>query len=303
MTITNYKDKLIKVQSSYLDSFLANLSGYDSVEVMAKQGCSGVTKSSSVTVSAIQTNKWVANLDEAVKLENIVYQLYVINLFSRKEYNILGTTINLGYVNSNCTGENCTLQTYSSYFAPIFKTLIDAWFVANSIASSVTVSFVQNEVHISNLPAGFGLGYIKYSDEPTTNYKEQVFGYGGVASPLAISDNSLYISPALFGDTTLEDEVYQVTVKLKRVSDNGFITETSCAFIDVTTRCKVGSQLATLSEGEFSETTDNLLLLHYALTVGSNCGCNCPDLCKVYGELLSLIDAVSNTNITTDCGC
>lgn len=60
--------------------------------------------------------------------------------------------------------------------------------------------------------------------------------------------------------------------------------------------------------GSLSNDAESAILLHYGLTQGSNCGCNCDDLCTVYNQLLTILSVLdgtlqSGTNTDADCGC
>ena len=122
---------------------------------------------------------------------------------------------------------------------------------------------------------------------------------------LELNTVGLKVFPAFFGLTSFIDGVYRISVK--RFEENvGTIFIENCLFIDVTIKCKVAALLKEIIEenkvktGEKKSTIAHLL--HYALVNGSNCGCNCAEMCDVYKELVALLDTI-NPEIFTDCGC
>lgn len=120
-----------------------------------------------------------------------------------------------------------------------------------------------------------------------------------------IQNNVLYILPQYFSSNiAFVDGVYKITIKFN--TSNGYVKIYNCYFVDVTLSCKVGSLLQNIiTENEVAGTepiSSMAHLLHYSLVNGSNCGCNCDEMCQVYTYLLDLLTDV-NTNLINDCGC
>lgn len=123
-----------------------------------------------------------------------------------------------------------------------------------------------------------------------------------------ITSDSIITTPAFFGligtgqFDKLMDGVYKFSVKLFK-TENTFVFEESCAFIDITYKCKVAAYLDQLLDTttEDGVCAQNVTLLHYALVNGSNCGCNCVDMCNVFKELAKIIKT-PNTQ-PQGCGC
>lgn len=119
-----------------------------------------------------------------------------------------------------------------------------------------------------------------------------------------ISMGVLYVKPAFFGLPTYTDGVY--SFKLRFEKSTGFTFISSCIFVDVTYKCKVAALLQNILEENECETREKTStiahLLHYALFNGSQCGCNCPELCEIFKALTDILNNV-DPKITNDCGC
>lgn len=112
-----------------------------------------------------------------------------------------------------------------------------------------------------------------------------------------IESGILYIKPILFGFTSFIDSIYTLDIKFNKTS--GFIEIKNCSFIDITFQCKVATYLKTILTSDESTIVH---LLHYSLVNGSNCGCNCDDLCTVFNALSNLLTGI-DPQIINDCGC
>lgn len=119
---------------------------------------------------------------------------------------------------------------------------------------------------------------------------------------IVVEDEALYIKPAYFGLSSITDNIYYALIKLR--TTGGYVQISNCAFLDVTYKCKVGSLLGELlnenSVGYTDKPSTITHLLHYALVNGSNCGCNCDELCKVFTELTNILTIDFNNK---DCNC
>lgn len=119
-----------------------------------------------------------------------------------------------------------------------------------------------------------------------------------------ITNNVLYIKPALFGLSSFTDGIYKMDIKF--IKTNGYTLAENCIFVDVTYKCKVAAYLQNLIEENASldkseQIGNSIHLLHYGLINGSNCGCNCIDLCNLFYILKDLL--LTTNPINTDCGC
>lgn len=120
-----------------------------------------------------------------------------------------------------------------------------------------------------------------------------------------IIGNTLYIRPIFFNSTVFFDNVYKFNIKMV-LTDSGYTIIENCLFVDITYGCKVAGYLKNIIEEnadkyDTEKVGTTIHLMHYALVNGSNCGCNCLQMCEVFGELKNLLDNSKPEN--TDCGC
>lgn len=126
-------------------------------------------------------------------------------------------------------------------------------------------------------------------------------------SQFYIAEGALYVKPIFFGLSEFVDGIYKLDIKFVAANSGGYTLISNCAFIDILYKCKVASLLQNIiSENKAPENTEKVStivhLLHYALFNGSNCGCNCEELCSVFDGLTELLNNV-NPLIQNDCGC
>ena len=119
-------------------------------------------------------------------------------------------------------------------------------------------------------------------------------------------DNKIKIFPGFFGLTEFIDGIYKFSIKRYQPGE-GTVIESNCLFIDMTLKCKVATLLGYIIEENKTRDSEEKIatiahLLHYSLVNGSNCGCNCEEMCEVFRELNALLVNVDPT-ITNDCGC
>lgn len=305
MTISNYNNRYVKIQSDHIQEVIENLSDYDSIELEGNINCCTSNCDELVSNYSLElegVSSWIIDLDTAVKLNNSINSLLLQNIIGLNKVNPITIPIDLGYVEDNCVSTPCTLETFNIYFVPLFKDQIDDFFASIGISSDVTIVFDGNVLIIEDMPEDWMPYSIKYGvAEP---YTEIFFGFNDVDSKIFLGSDGLYVSPEFFTVASLISGVYKFTVKMID-ENNGYIQESNCAFIDIDTKCKVAAHLVSLkSESLKSDESPTTVahILHYALTVGSNCGCNCEDLCKIYTELYNLIKNTDPT-ITSNCGC
>lgn len=112
----------------------------------------------------------------------------------------------------------------------------------------------------------------------------------------------LKIYPLFFGLTEFTEGIYKFS--LKRFKEGGqTVMESNCLFLDIDMKCKVASFLdCLLKEQSQTEKPGTIIhLLHYGLVNGSNCGCDCDEMCRIYSELVKLTQHINLQS--TDCGC
>lgn len=304
MIITNFNDRYLKVASEYIPQLMGE-GGITSIVVTGNKNCcteNGAEKTYTDTIDGEEGAVWKIDLSTPVGLSAILRELNVQNFNTLSVFNVLSSSIDLSYVSTSCVTEPCTLETFDIHFNPLFKDAIDAWFTAQGITSNVSVSFAGNTVIVEDLPENFIIYNAAYgTDEPYT----EVFSTYGNSSTVFIVADGILISPSFFEETLLTDGVYKITLKFLK-DDNSYVLETNCAFVDIETKCQVAAVLQNILKESLVKGTEKVStvihLLHYGLINGSNCGCNCVELCQVYRELVSLLETV-DPNITNDCGC
>jgi hypothetical protein len=135
---------------------------------------------------------------------------------------------------------------------------------------------------------------------PELYSQESLFSAPDTTYFVVLAD-SIQVKPGFFASTPLKDGVYHFDVKAFK-NDNTYTYEENCSFIDITYKCKVAATIKTLlDKSEDGLVASNVHVLHYALTNGSNCGCNCTEMCNIFRELTKLIIPVKLQN--QSCGC
>jgi hypothetical protein len=120
-----------------------------------------------------------------------------------------------------------------------------------------------------------------------------------------LEGDDMFINPLFFGLTDYTDGVYKITLRFNK--ESSWVIISNCIFVDVTYKCLVASLLKNII-GEnkavgYSEKTSTIIhLIHYALFNGSNCGCNCSELCVLFNELTNLLTNIDAQTLN-DCGC
>lgn len=303
MTISNVNTKYLKVDSATIADIINN--SYSTIDIIANLNCckeDGVDKTYTDSLDISGGVYWKIDLSLPVAGGDNLLAINFFNSYNKVEYNSLATPINLVTVLTDClAGSGCTLENSTTDYALQVKTAIDAWFLTLGITSAVVVSFTENVMKLEAIPSGFSPVSASYGEEDAPTIIVSAFLEEGTNSFL--SGDSLYLKPELFEMEYIEDGVYSVTVKITH--DDGHITESNCAFIDITIACQVADKLSDLIVESTKKTIEPVAtiihMLHYGITNGSNCGCNCADLCKAYKELICLIDTTQTT--TSDCGC
>lgn len=303
MIISNINTKYIKLDSTSILDIINNPNDYTAIDITVSLNCckeDGIDKVYTDTLDLTLPLGWSVDLTTPVEELQSLININIFNSISQLTNNALLTSIDLAPVIEDCLTEDCTIENSATDYSLTFKTVIDAWFASIGITSNVSVTFTGNIAFISNLPTNFFIMDAAYGTIESPVILEVIYISEGSSSFLA--GNSLFLRADLFDESDLKDGVYKVDLKLSK--EDSHITESNCAFIDITVACQVANKLKDLLDSSSKKNKEPVAtmihLLHYAITNGSNCGCNCDDLCKGYKELACLLD---NTKITTDCGC
>lgn len=120
-----------------------------------------------------------------------------------------------------------------------------------------------------------------------------------------VQAGAVYVSPKFFGLPALVDAVYYLSLKFIKTG-GGYTMIQNCAFIDLIYKCKLATMLDQIIEenkapNQIEKISTTAHLMHYALINGSNCGCNCTEMCSVFEELTILLKGIDPN--FTDCGC
>jgi len=294
MLITKQGLNYIKLDSNYIQDVILNTSNYSSILLEGNSNCcqsNGVNANIVQEITLTNTN-WLFDLTAPVNLGNTLISLSLKNVITSNIFPV-NLNYNLAPIVNNCSSNSCTLQDDTN-FTLVLTGIISIWFLNNTAISVMPIVTVNNNtLMISRLPINFIPILVT-----TDTQKEYKSKYNNLSSKMFLNGTSLYIDPLYFNytDNLIKDGIYKFNLKITRANNAGFITESNCAFIDNYTKCLVANKLNILKEIEPIDST--IHILHYALTNGSNCGCNCDELCEIYKELHSLLN-----NITNDCGC
>lgn len=120
-----------------------------------------------------------------------------------------------------------------------------------------------------------------------------------------IEGKVIVVTPQLFnGATKFVDGIYRFDVKFS--TTEGYTYISNCSFVDITIACKVAATMQNIIKENQLKTTERIStiihMLHYSLVNGSDCGCNCDEMCEVYTGLLNLLSDI-DPQILNDCGC
>jgi len=174
-------------------------------------------------------------------------------------------------------------------------TIVDAWFTTN-FGAPVTQNYIYDittntcQYTITDLPVN--ITPIKL----VTDVGDTYFGYFPIEG-MFFNSNMMYIAPSFFSSEQFTDGVYSFSITLIS-KDQVITTESNCFFFDCKTGCEVSTKIKELEEASNPKNATNIFLLHYTLTEGSNCGCNCDELCEIFRKLCNNLNSTSCL-----CGC
>lgn len=285
LTLTQVGCSSILANSDVIQEFLQNLCLFEKVDIEVNMNCCGTTHTESINIPQIPgctVNEWHVNVPKGqttVTLENMKFR----NLLTGSVFMVPGNSTPI------VTGPD--LVTF-------VNTVVDTFFHNNfgsplgTVFALVGVGSVNYDLTIYGLPTNFaavstalvvdGIDY------------EAPFTYWVSAKNTLFTAGGILLQPDIIGADAFPDGVYKIKVTLWRPSGSR-VAQQNCLFFDCNTACKVSADLDTATPEEQTE----LLMLHYGLTKGSNCACDCETLCKMYQRLHTLL---TNTEIS-DCGC
>ncbi len=171
-----------------------------------------------------------------------------------------------------------------------------------SIIADEINNFITNIADYTGITINANISCLSNSNELTVDTTDILDDTKNVY----IEDNVLYIKPELFsGMTKFVDGIYKISLKFVKINSGGYVKITNCIFVDITFKCKLASLIIDILE-ENERGTEKVStiahILHYALVNGSNCGCNCEEMCEVFNALKNLLTGIDVKTIN-DCGC
>tara|TARA_Y100000590_G_scaffold396343_1_gene476995 strand:- start:752 stop:1294 length:543 start_codon:yes stop_codon:yes gene_type:complete len=113
-----------------------------------------------------------------------------------------------------------------------------------------------------------------------------------------IDDKVIKLEPGILGTgtTVFPDGVYKVVLTQIESGGAPITTESNCFFMDCSTTCEVAKYIKNLLK---TPADVEAHLLHFGLVNGSNCNCNCDEMCSLYSKLYNIL----NNTETCLCNC
>ena len=273
--------QFIEIKSDTISDFILNPKNYTSFTITAKINCCNEGEiTHTLGEEEIGNNVFTLQFptNGAVFLDELVFE----NIYTHQQFLIPIETTAASYM--------CSTGDITNLF-----TIVDAWFTTN-FATTVTQNYVYDSVTntcqytITDLPVN--ITPIKL----VTDVGDSYFGYFPIEG-MFFNSNMMYIAPSFFNMMNFTDGVYSFTLTF----NNGgqvITTESNCFFLDCKTGCEVSTKIKELEEASNPKNATNIFLLHYTLTEGSNCGCNCDELCEIFRKLCNNLNSTSCL-----CGC
>ncbi len=276
----------IEIKSDVVSDFILNPTNYTSLKIQGTLNCcTAETEEQTISGDQIGTNLFTLQFptNSAAVIKEIVFK----NIYTQQEWNALSA-------DENVSDYMCNVGDITSLYP-----VIQAWFTAN-FATTVTQGYTYNsgtntcEYTITDLPTN--VIPLKMIIEVNGTLQEIYFGYSPFVG-IYSTGTSFYVSPSFFELLTFPNGIYSFVLTFTTEAGD-IITINNCFFFDCETKCVVSQKIEELLN--CNKTATNIFLLHYTLTEGSNCGCNCDELCVIFNKLcseLNLSESCSN------CGC
>lgn len=313
MKITNQDCTFIKITSPVIAQAMSNPESIQSISLSAKINCCSDTFEQSInieeydnptcTVCNGKTDVWTTTITPA---PGNINGIYIKNLFTGEEFNILSSPLNFDALVAECPAYSCPISDLSPLYENLITIALQNWFTTHGFTyTQLQLQFCGNELIMCGFPLSFVPTFIDFNGDTL------LFSYNGTKEYF-LTDSAIYLRPDFFGQDTFRDGIYSVKVIVSVTG--GTMVDDNCAFIDCNFECNFSDKIQTLlSEDKTTEKFETIqyLMLHYALTSSSNCGCNCQDLCDLYkqlykftyGDNLTPIYKSVQTNQSSDCGC
>ena len=273
--------QFIEIKSDTISDFILNPKNYTSFTITAKLNCCG-DEEITHTLGQYEIDNSVFTLQFPTNANVFLDELVFENIFTYQQFLIPIETTAASYMCS--TGDITNLFTIvDNYFTTNFATTVTQNYIYDPVTN--TCQYTITDLPVNIIPVKL-----------TTDVQEIYFGYFPIEG-MFVNNNMLYIAPSFFSLMNFIDGIYSFTLTF---NTNGQVitTESNCFFFDCETKCKVSTKLNELLD--CNKTATNIFLLHYTLTEGSNCGCNCEELCTIFNKLCS---ELGTNESCANCGC
>jgi hypothetical protein len=275
--------KHIAIKSELISDFIVNPSDYSNLEIKATLNCCDTEEIiASIDSEEIANAQWT--LAFPTNTSAVIKELIFGNIYTLQSWNVLSTTYDVA-------DYTCSTGDITNLFP-----IIQAWFTTN-FATTITQNYSFDGTNCIYLVDDLPLNMVPIKMIVTINGVDtEIYFQNYPVEGVFFTNDAIVISPEFFNLTEFVDGVYSFTVTFTK--DNQLISQSSCFFFDCNTKCLVSERLEELKNCNKSAT--NLFLLHYTLTEGSNCGCNCDKLCEIFKKLCS---ELGGSNSCSNCGC
>lgn len=284
LTLTQVGCDQIVANSDVIQGLITNPCDFEKVDIEVNMNCCGTTHNETVT---IPMTPGCVITDWGIEVPKGQTTLILTGIFFRNL--LIGTRFSM---------PTPPLPITSATDLVSFFNTVDAFFNTNygtpvgTVAATVTTNINTYSVKVTGIPQSFSPDTMTFDVDGV--HLEIPFRYLVSANNTLFTAQGIVLNPAIIGQAAFPDGVYKIKVTLWRPSGTR-VAQQNCLFFDCNTACKVSADL----EGATPEEQTELLMLHYGLTKGSNCACDCDTMCKMYQRLHVLL---TNTEIS-DCGC
>lgn len=284
LTLTQVGCDHIVANSDTIQDLISNPCDFEKIDIEVNMNCCGAVFTETITIPVIPG---CVITDWSIEIPKGQTTLILTGMFFRNL--LMGTRFPI---------PTPPLPILSATDLVSFFNTVDGFFNANfgtpmgTIVSTVTTGSNTYSVKLAGVPQNFAPDTMLFTVDGVD--VELHFHYVVSANNTLFTAQGIVLNSKIIEQAAFPDGVYNIKVTLWRPSGTR-VAQQNCLFFDCNTACKVSAAL----EGATPEEQTELLMLHYGLTKGSNCACDCASLCKLYQRLFILLN---NTQLS-DCGC
>lgn len=277
----------IKIESDILSDFISNPQNYTSFTVTGKVNCCTESNYTQTIIGdQIGLSEWTIKFPTTTT--SYINGIWFENIYTNASFNVLTTPLLVG-------DYSCSLGTITALFPIVEQYFVDNFAIVPT--QSYTYDSLTGECiyTISDLPSSIKPKYFEVETSSIVTYT--YFSFLPINNGF-FDGAALLLSPMFFAQgLNFQDGVFTITLNYIN-SEGNIITETNCFFLDCNTGCTVSTKIKELQEASNEKNATNIFLLHYTLIEGSNCGCNCDELCEIFRKLCTNLNSSSCL-----CGC